>query len=219
LEPTPTPAVEKPPFGKDKTMSFSIKNFSRFFWNEKYYLLLLPVAMFFGTILHESAHATMAILQGGGITKFSIMPGWSGGHFYFGYVSYWPPPRGFYSESLLSLAPIISWTFIAGLAPLYLQKSEPEWVAKTAIIFLYFLPLGDVAMQLHGLFYQVTVSDLYKGLHGFEGLVAIIALIYFSLFGLLGWKLFQRVHGDSLRGAEFGLGYVLVMAASWFLRP
>ena len=198
----------------------SPRRLGRFLWSERRYLLLLPVAMIFGALVHEAAHALAALLQGAHLTEFSIVPGWSPeGYFRFGYVSYTSPPRGLYSERLVLLAPIFAWTVCAACAPLYLPTTEPGWRSKTSLIFLYFLPLADVSMQLRGLLYAMTESDLYRALRGLEAHSVLVAIFYFGGFGVLGYRLFRGAYGAALHRADFAVGYALLLGASWLLRP
>ena len=198
---------------------FSVHRLARFVWTEKRYLWLLPLAMLFGTLFHEAAHALTAITQGAQITELSITPGWSPeGYFRFGYVSH-TRPRGLYSESVILLAPILAWTLLAASTALWVSKITPGWRVKTSLIFLYFLPLADVSMQLRGLFYGAVESDLHRALHGVEINTALVACFYFGGFGGLGYRLFRGAYGAALHRAEFALGYAFILGASWLLRP
>jgi hypothetical protein len=195
-----------------------LRQLLRFTWNEKAYILLLPLSMFFATLWHEASHALMALFQGATVTEFSIVPSVSpSGYFRFGYISYiWQEPL--YSVRLISLAPFFSCTFLALSAPLYLARLPEGFPRKCSLIFLYFVPLADIGMQLKGLFYRNAESDYFRALRGFETPVALSSLLFFSYFGWLGYRLFRAAYGDALRPAAFTVGYLFVLSASWILR-
>lgn len=105
-------------------------------------LLAVPGALLV-TVLHEAAHAAVAMAQGGTLLEFVWLPG--GGH--WGYVSYNFPEGVSYSSFAISIAPYVLWLGFAGLALLLSlrRRKYAFWLASMIYFWLFVVPLGDIA--------------------------------------------------------------------------
>jgi hypothetical protein len=160
---------------------------------------LAPVLFFVGvTLLHEAAHAVVALALGGTVTEFAFLP--SGGN--LGHVRWVPPPGapGFYGD-LVTVAPYVMWSLFAASAALLAVRRARlgPWLGAAVFFWCYFVPLGDIAWNLYG-----THGDLAIG--GAEGLV-MQTVGTVALLGAytLGHPIQRRLFGDRSVGA---LGYV-----------
>ncbi|HEY1051751.1 MAG TPA: hypothetical protein VGE39_18395 [Prosthecobacter sp.] len=105
-------------------------------------LLAVPGALLV-TVLHEAAHAAVAMLQGGTLLEFVWLPG--GGH--WGYVSYDFPAGVPYSSFVISIAPYVLWLGFAALAMLLSlrRRKYAYWQASILYLWLFVVPLADIA--------------------------------------------------------------------------
>lgn len=109
------------------------------------HLLLAPVMLVAVTTVHESAHAAVALAQGGELTDFQVnflpVDG------LWGSIRYEFPPGVGYSADAISLAPYALWTVImalVGLASLR-RRPWPFWAASFAFLWGYVIAFGDIA--------------------------------------------------------------------------
>ena len=118
-----------------------LKRFAKSHW---VHILISPVmAALTFTVVHESAHAAVIILQGGTLLEFNFIPG--GGK--WGHVSYQFPAGRAYSDFAISIAPYLLWLAIAALACALSARRRPfpRWAAGTIFLWLFAAPLADIA--------------------------------------------------------------------------
>jgi hypothetical protein len=191
------------------TSPFSLRRMLAFVRAHLAYLLLAPVIVVLGTLLHELAHALAAVAQGAEIYKIQILPSFDRGYFTFGYVTHSTPPCA--NALLISLAPTIGSTVVAAGTALLLLGRTPATRWKIVYLAFFVLPIADVALSLGGLVHGITGSDWYTAFHGMEAWILPAAFAALVGSGWLGWRLFLRAVGRRLEPMEFGLGYVLLV--------
>lgn len=105
-------------------------------------LLVVPGALLV-TILHEAAHAAVAMVQGGTLLEFVWLPG--GG--YWGHVSYHFLEGMPYSSFAISITPYVLWLGLAALALLLSSRRRKYafWLASVIYFWLFVVPLADIA--------------------------------------------------------------------------
>jgi hypothetical protein len=111
-------------------------------WNWVHSVLLVPAAAVY-TLAHEASHALAVLLQGGDVTEFVWLP--SGQK--WGHVRYVFPQDVPYSAFLISVAPYIMSVLLCATACAigFVRRSLKPWVASTVFIWLFLVPLGDLA--------------------------------------------------------------------------
>ncbi len=194
------------------TSALSPRRVGRFLASTWPYLLLFPLVVEWGTLVHEAAHAAAAAAQGATVTGFHVLPEWSADGFRFGYVT-WDGPVS--QRWLVHLAPGLASTLLALATLAAAGLLRPSVPSRLTLIFLYFLPLVDVSMSLAGLYRGSRTADYWVALHGREAWVAPAAVAYFAALGVAGSALFRRAWPDGLSPLEYGLGYAGLLAAPW----
>lgn len=109
------------------------------------HLVLAPVALVGVTMVHEAAHAAVALAQGGELTDFQVNVLPVDG--VWGSIRYRFPPGARYSADAISLAPYALWVGIMALVMLAsrLRRSWPFWAASLVFVWGYVIAFGDLA--------------------------------------------------------------------------
>ena len=138
--------------------------------------LVLPLIVIV-TLLHETAHALVAVVQGATITDFVFLPG----HHGWGYVGFTFPEGAKYSHWPIIAAPYLMWLTVASIAGLLSLRKKPYRHRTAALIFivLFAIPLGDI---LHA-----AIGHLLGGQNDFHQLLGQPSTIHYILtcLGLL----------------------------------
>jgi len=172
-------------------------------------IALAPALFFLGvTFLHEAAHAVVAIALGGRVIEFAFLPGPHN----LGHVRWEPPPHAPpWLGALVSIAPYVMWSTLAGATALFAWRRRPvnRWLAGALFFWCYVVPLGDIAWNLYG-----GQGDLAVG--GLDGLIlqAVGTAGLLAAF-LVGHAVQRRLFGDravTFRG--YLAGAALLGAAS-----
>ena len=177
------------------------------------YLLLAPLLMFAGTVIHELAHAAAVIVLGGDVTRIDLLPQRTPTSISFGSIQWNGPIE---HADWITLAPALVWTIIAACSLLWVGQLRGRPIAaRTAFAFGFLLPLVDIALHLGSLFGDVAGSDYHKVLASHKVATALVALPYFAIALSLGWRrLFQPIFGASLSGLEYSLGMLMLLATT-----
>jgi hypothetical protein len=108
----------------------------RDFW----WLLGYPIYQVIGTIRHESAHALVAVLNGGEVIRFSFLPSVVKGKFYWGYVIT-SGPKGWLTLFAPYLLDLITFIFFFILCMAVLFKRR--WIWLNLVIIGLVSPLAN----------------------------------------------------------------------------
>ena len=113
------------------------------------HVVVAPLALFLVvTFLHELAHAGCALALGAKVTQFAFLPVKGGP---LGQMS-WDPPRNAipHFADWVALAPYVMWsTCIAAVVVIAaLPQRLHRWFAAFLFLWLYTVPLGDIAWNL-----------------------------------------------------------------------
>src|SRR5262245_38772360 len=98
-------------------------------------IALAPILFFAGvTFLHEAAHAAVVLAFGGTLREFSFLPGPQ----HLGHVRYDPPPGApFWFAPLVSVAPYLMWSALAGATALAALLRAPVNASMGAALFFW----------------------------------------------------------------------------------
>jgi hypothetical protein len=199
----------------DRRAVFSPRRVGRFLWAHWYYALLFPFVSIFVTAVHEGAHAIAVIVQGGTVSALRIWPTSDADVVQLGYVHY----EGVTHAWLVGIAPCVAWTVVAAGALAVLPRLRGDVVARLVVLALVLAPLRDVSMSLAGFFCRDLDSDLGRTLGDAELVVAPVAVVYFGLFALVGWRQVARRFRPSLGPAEAGALVLVFLAEAWMPQP
>lgn len=195
----------------DTADGFSPRRLALFIWQHKYYLLLAPIVGLLGTVIHEGGHALMAIILGGEVTEFHILPdsdfsrlGWTAYELPAGAPGHW-----------VTLGPTLAWTVIAACHGPLVARTPRVHARKLAYIMLFVLPLGDLSLSMSSLMWGHFGSDYFRLFSGYELEVAGLALVFVSVFAAYGWKSCRLATDDALSRSEYLLGLAVLLAIPW----
>ncbi len=96
------------------------------------WLLAYPIYQVIGTFRHEGAHALVAIIRGGEVSKFVFWPSLYNGDFYWGYVIF-DGPKGLLSSAAPYLLDLITFCFFFPLCLFVLFKRKWIWLNLAVI--------------------------------------------------------------------------------------
>jgi|GEM_PF-1999649 len=177
------------------------------------HVVVAPAALFFVvTFLHELAHAGCALALGAKVTEFVFLPTKGGP---LGHMS-WDPPRNaipFFAD-WVAIAPYIMWgVCIAAVVVIAaLPQRLHRWFAAFLFLWLFTVPLGDIAWNLlstngdlaYGFVWQVL---MLVGCVGVWGLGHIVQrrLFHERAVGVFGYIAATIVVGGAL-GVAAALG-------------
>jgi hypothetical protein len=168
------------------------------------------------TFLHESAHAVAVLAQGGTLLEFSFLPSATD----FGHVRYTFPEGAFYVYELIALAPYLMWGSLATLGVMLaiLPLRWPHAIASTVFVWLYVVPLLDIAYQ-SVLWVGGSRNDLRNAL-GPPDVFAEIGIVFSAgVCFAIGWIVQRRLYrenGLSLAGYLF-LSFLCTLAIIGFM--
>ena len=77
------------------------------------------------------------------------------------------------------------------------------------MLFAFVLPMADTIIGVAGVF--IEGNDYYFAWAGHEAALLLLAAGYFSVFALIGWRLFQKACGPALTRTEFMVAYGLLL--------
>ena len=202
-------AIEEAP----PSRGLSPRRVARFLRGHLGYLVLAPLLLFAGTLVHELAHAGAALLVGGEVVDLELWPTRVPGGIRFGATYY----EGSFGDLdwLVTMAPALVWTAVAALSLIWLGRWRGR-LAKSLFLILFVLPLADIALQLSGLYAGRAGADYYEVLSGVPVATGAVAVVYFSGFLAAAWRrLFLPIFGrTALSPLEFGLGLVAIILAT-----
>ena len=171
-------------------------------------ILAIPAAVAF-TALHELAHCVAVWLQGGEVLEFVWLP--SQGE--WGHMSYSFSEYHDHSTRIVSLAPYIFWVascFIASILSLR-QKPWKFWIASTIFVWLFIVPLADIANTALP-YLLLDVSNDFQSAFGSSGVLISVSLTVFAVVMIiLGFGIQKRLYRE--RDICVGAYYILVMMA------
>lgn len=187
----------------------------RFWWVG---LLTVPFLLVI-TIVHETAHAAVAMAQGATIEEFVWLP--SGD--LWGYVSYTFPAGAEWSSSAISLAPYGLWLILSLATLVYSRRFRTIERARRgvgALIFTWFfvLPIGDIANAAMPYLLVSKENDWFSafGPPSWEPLLLTIAVL--AAAGVAGHRAQRNLLGDAALSvkayAVLGTIFLVGIAAS-----
>ena len=181
-------------------LKFELWRFFRGHW--PHLLLAVPGAVLW-TILHEGAHALAITFQGGHVTKFVWIPTlvrW-------GYVEYNVPDHPF-SNFAVSFAPYGFWLILALMAGVLSLRARPYpyWVAGTIFIWMFVVPLGDIAMAAFPYLFG-SLNDFSDAFGSPTGLVWMLIVLFGMTSVGFGMIIQQRLYREQALSA---MGYTLL---------
>jgi hypothetical protein len=178
-------------------LKFELGRFFRGHW--LHFLLAIPGAVLW-TILHEAAHALTIMLQGGQVTKFVWIP--SPGR--LGYVEYNFPDHPF-SSFAIAIAPYAFWLLFMLLAGALSLRARPypHWVASTIFIWMFVVPLGDIAWAAGPYLFEAgNVNDLTDAFGPPTRMVSMLIVLFCIASVVFGMIVQQRLYRERALSAS-----------------
>ena len=170
-------------------LKFELWRFSKGHW--PHFLLAIP-GLVLWTVLHEAAHALAVVLQGGQVTKFVWLPTRER----WGYVEYnFSDPH--FSSFAVTIAPYGFWLLLVLMAGVLSRTSKPypHWIASTIFIWMFVVPLGDIAMPALGYFFGST-ND-FTSAFGSPTRVSSMLIVLFGIMSVAyGMVIQQRLYRE-----------------------
>ncbi len=163
------------------------------------HFVITPPMLIAFTVLHESAHALLAWVQGGEIVEFVVWPD----HGKWGYVRHEFAPGQSYSRLAISLAPYAMWTTsMCAVALLSLRRARwPFWAASTLFLWGYVGAFGDIlnawAPWALGLSNQNDFAHAFGTADSWQRLPVLGASVVVTGFG---YPLQRRLYRDGSLG-------------------
>jgi hypothetical protein len=199
-------------------LKFELGRFFKGHW--PHFLIAIPGSVLW-TILHEAAHALVIMLQGGRVTKFVWIP--TPGR--WGYVEYNLPDRAF-SSFAIAVAPYSLWLILVLMAGVLSLRARPypHWVASTIFIWMFVVPLGDIALAaIPYLFESVNENDLTHAFGPPTRLVSMLIVLFGAASVGLGLIIQRRLYRErALSVMSYTLlalvGLALITAVPYFMK-
>lgn len=156
--------------------------------NDLLWMLAYPLYQVMGTLRHEASHAFSAVLQGGEVEKFVILPSWDASRgLLWGYV------RLSENGSWLTLAaPYLAdlLTFSLGLVVCTAIPMRRRWLWVNLYILLMLSPLINTLYNYR--FGLSQTNDVGRLMHILPPPVVhtffLLALLYYIAAGVYAWK-------------------------------
>jgi hypothetical protein len=187
----------------------------RFIRAHLWHLLLLAPGLLLATVVHEAAHAAAVIGQGGRILDFVWVPSLQE----WGHVRYRFPTDAGHSEFVISLAPYVAATCLAGLATLASFRSRP-WSYRAAsgwYVWAFLVPLAEIANAVF-VWLAGGDNDLLQafGPPTLAGFIAVGSAVLASLVwgGWLQRRLYQERALSLVACTALSLATVMLVAAA-----
>ena len=160
-------------------------------------VVAIPAAIAF-TALHELAHCAAVWMQGGTVTEFVWLP--SGAE--WGHMQYAFPPGVEYSEAVISLSPYVFWVASCVVAGVLSLKPTrwPFWFASTIFVWLFIVPLADIANTAAPYLILDASNDFRYALGPAPSSFAILAAVPVAVAVLYGYLLNRRLYRDRAIG-------------------
>ena len=156
-------------------------------------ILAIPAAVAF-TAAHEFAHCFAVWMQGGSVTDVVWLP--SGSE--WGHMQYSFPSGVEYSAAAVSLSPYAFWVcscLLAGI--LSLRRSVwPFWCSSTIFVWLFILPLADIANTAAPYFLCDTDNDFRHAFGPSQTTFAVVAMVFAVGVAICGFLLNKRLYRD-----------------------
>ena len=170
-------------------------------------IVVIPAAVAF-TALHELAHCAGVWLQGGRVTNFVWLP--SGTE--WGHMQYLFPSGAEYSSTAISLSPYVFWISFCLLAGILSLKRSPWpfWIASIIYVWLFIVPLADIANTAMPYLLTNTNNDLQQAFGAARFSYVLIAVIFGIAAAIFGFLLNKRLYRDR----SIGLAAYCVLATT-----
>jgi len=167
-------------------LKFKLGRFLRGHW--PHFLLAIPGTVLW-TILHEAAHALAIMLQGGQVTKFVWIP--SPGR--LGYVEYNFPDHPF-SSFAIAIAPYAFWLILMLMAGALSLRARPypQWVASTIFIWMFVVPLGDIAWAARPYLFEAGNANDLTDAFGPPTRVVSMLIVLFGIASVVFGRIVQQ---------------------------
>lgn len=171
-------------------------------------VIAIPGAVAF-TALHELAHCVAVWLQGGFVDEFKWLPSRTE----WGHMRYLFPPGVTHSTAAVSLSPYAAWVLLCLLAGLLsLRRNKwPFWFASTVLVWLFIVPLADIANAVVPYLFMDANSDFRDALGPARPQFVVAAGIFGLAAASYGYSLNRRLYRD--RAAGFPAYCVLAATA------
>lgn len=197
----------------------ALRRVSSYLWAHRIHIVLCVPMLFGVTVLHEAAHALAVILQGRTVTDFSVWPG--NGN--WGYIEWQSFPQTAPYPELVSLAPYLLWLALvtAAVAVSLVPASKPFWMASTVFVWLYAVPVLDIANAVVG-YTLGPAGDLSAVFPSSTTVRVLAALVAVVAFVGTGFAVQQRLYGpQALRPMEYGFmsacSVLGIMLLTWLI--
>jgi hypothetical protein len=183
-------------------LKFELGRFFRGHWPQ--FLLAIPGTVLW-TILHEATHALAIRLQGGQVTKFVWIP--SPGR--LGYVEYNFSDHPF-SRFGIAIAPYAFWLILMLMAGVLSLRARPYplWIASTIFIWLFVVPLGDIAWAARPYLFEAgTMNDLTDAFGPPTRVVSMLIMLFGIASVVFGMIVQQHLYRERALSA---ISYLLM---------
>ncbi|MHC4553215.1 MAG: hypothetical protein ACYSUT_10715 [Planctomycetota bacterium] len=174
-----------------KLMFKDIISFFKSHW--PHLIVAIPAAVAF-TAIHELAHCVAVWVQGGHVTSFVWLP--SGTK--WGYMRYSFPIGTEYSSTAISLSPYVFWfsfCLLAGILSLR-RTAWPFWIASIIYVWLFIVPLADIANTAAPYLLKNTNNDLQHAFGAARSSYALITVVVGIAVAIFGFLLNKRLYRD-----------------------
>jgi hypothetical protein len=176
-------------------------------------LLLMPLA---GTVVHESAHAGAAMLQGARITRMEVAP-WQTGGRHWGRVYYDFGAQEHACPACTSLAPYVLWALVnAAVAAVALLR--PPRTREWSALFVVGYALTPLDLAQHVASWWLlgsTTNDLHDAFGPPSALPLAILLAWGVAVAVAGWSVQRRVYVErALSAPAYALLALMTAAAT-----
>ena len=162
-----------------------------------HFVAAIPAAIAF-TALHELAHCAAVWIQGGNVTDFAWLPSAAG----WGHMSYLFPQGVQYSRRAIMLAPYAFWAGSCLLAGALASRRAPWpfWAASTIFVWLFIVPLADIANTAIPYVLWNTFNDFHRAFGPVGLSFSVLAVVLGLLASWYGYLLNRRLYRDRAVG-------------------
>jgi hypothetical protein len=192
-----------------------MKKMARFVWKNRWWALTIPPLVFVGVAVHVGAWLLAAVLLGGQIGDFHILPHAYPGGVSFGDIS----AGGIHNDVLFALAPSLAWLLIAAVGvAIHAMKgrSKRPTVDRLLFVSLLVLPLVSIAMELACSFSEISSNGF--SLHPYRYLFAGSFIAVATSLIAIGWIRFRVVFQPAVSGRQYALGWAILLVLGMLLR-
>lgn len=160
-------------------------------------IVAIPTAVAF-TALHEVSHCVAVWMQGGTVTEFVWLP--SGSE--WGHMRYSFPSGVQYSATAVSLCPYVLWVSLCLFAGVlaFRQTPWPFWCASTIFVWLFIVPLADIANTAAPYLLWDADNDFQHAFGPSRPSFVATAVALGAVFATCGFLLNKRLYRDRAVG-------------------